>query len=1179
MRKIFSLVCAVFMTVMMFGQSYGILVNGHTYFAGTPAGEYEGFTQYTAHVQINAGDYCQLYDASNGAAWAVKLNTYSEDGFTLNEDRYEVSVSGCYDFYIKLKYGADELYIGNGSDCGEGEEISGGDDEWSEIKFTEVVAAADIAADASFEADEFSIQITDPDNKMAIDANPCRFGTVEAFVDYSHRLKTGGKTNESVTKNFITATIPAAGQLRIAVRTGSNSDATRTLVIKQGEKELYNQVVKEADKTVVDETSYYPFITVDVAKGPVVLSYPVNGLNFYAFAFKAAEEQPGDDPGDEPGEGLKNPVLKVNVPADTKEVFVAGDFSEWAFLPMAAVKDVENQFTLTIEGEFEAIAYKYACGNDWAYREVAEDGTDIENRSYAELDVVAKWLAVPSGDDPGDEPGDEPGEGLKNPVLKVNVPADTKEVFVAGDFSEWAFLPMAAVKDVENQFTLTIEGEFEAIAYKYACGNDWAYREVAEDGTDIENRSYAELDVVAKWLAVPSGDDPGDEPKEGYALLVNGTEFIDLVHGEEYEGYDQWFVEGAALKAGDVVKVHSYETETSWAIGILNPASSKHVVNSEEGLVFDQDGEYTIYLKLKFEADEIYVAPLPDEGGDEPGEKIENPIFTVIVPEGTDSVFVAGSFDEWASFRKLSAVEGKDNQFTIQIEGEFEAIEYKYLAGPDWKYVEVREGDANRTFVVDALDEVSAWTSVPEGGEEPPTPGKEGYALLVNGTDLIDLTHGEEYEGYDQWFVEGAALKAGDVVKVHSYETEASWAIGILNPASSKHVANSEDGLVFDKDGEYTIYLKLKFEADEIYVAPLPDEGGDEPGEKIENPIFTVIVPEGTDSVFVAGSFDEWASFRKLSAVEGKDNQFTIQIEGEFEAIEYKYLAGPDWKYVEVREGDANRTFVVDALDEVSAWTSVPEGGEEPPTPGKEGYALLVNGTEFIDLVHGEEYEGYDQWFVEGAALKAGDVVKVHSYETETSWAIGILNPASSKHVVNSEEGLVFDQDGEYTIYLKLKFEADEIYVAPLADEGGDEPVADGFYLIGTFNDWTPSAQYAFVLNPEAAPAVEYKVSVDLQEGDKLKGLAVIMGQWIYYPEGDDIVVPAEYAGNCTIYFRPEYNPDWAAFGGHIYIVKQSGQGIDEILSEGKAVKVLREGQVLIMKGNRTYTPMGQIVK
>jgi alpha-amylase len=32
-------------------------------------------------------------------------------------------VSGCYDFYIKLKYEQDELYIGNGSNCGEGENL------------------------------------------------------------------------------------------------------------------------------------------------------------------------------------------------------------------------------------------------------------------------------------------------------------------------------------------------------------------------------------------------------------------------------------------------------------------------------------------------------------------------------------------------------------------------------------------------------------------------------------------------------------------------------------------------------------------------------------------------------------------------------------------------------------------------------------------------------------------------------------------------------------------------------------------------------------------------------------------------------------------------------------------------------------------------------------------------
>lgn len=111
-----------------FAQSYGILVNGKMYFAGSYTDEFEGFTQYLAHVQVQAGDYCQLYDATNKAAWAVTLSTYSVSGFTYNaaQQRYDVSVSGCYDFYIKLKYGEDELYIGEGSNCGSGQDISGG---------------------------------------------------------------------------------------------------------------------------------------------------------------------------------------------------------------------------------------------------------------------------------------------------------------------------------------------------------------------------------------------------------------------------------------------------------------------------------------------------------------------------------------------------------------------------------------------------------------------------------------------------------------------------------------------------------------------------------------------------------------------------------------------------------------------------------------------------------------------------------------------------------------------------------------------------------------------------------------------------------------------------------------------------------------------------------------------
>lgn len=126
MKKIFTLLAAVAVAACAMAGSYGILVNGTTYFAGEPAGEFEGFQQYLAHVQVKSGDFCQLCDAENKAVWAVDINPASVEGFTRNGNQYSVTTDGCFDFYIKLKYEQDELYIGPGSNCGEGIDISGG---------------------------------------------------------------------------------------------------------------------------------------------------------------------------------------------------------------------------------------------------------------------------------------------------------------------------------------------------------------------------------------------------------------------------------------------------------------------------------------------------------------------------------------------------------------------------------------------------------------------------------------------------------------------------------------------------------------------------------------------------------------------------------------------------------------------------------------------------------------------------------------------------------------------------------------------------------------------------------------------------------------------------------------------------------------------------------------------
>ena len=59
MKKIFTLFAALLMTLSMSAASFGILVNGKTYFAGTQVDEFEGFTQYLAHVPVQSGDYLQ----------------------------------------------------------------------------------------------------------------------------------------------------------------------------------------------------------------------------------------------------------------------------------------------------------------------------------------------------------------------------------------------------------------------------------------------------------------------------------------------------------------------------------------------------------------------------------------------------------------------------------------------------------------------------------------------------------------------------------------------------------------------------------------------------------------------------------------------------------------------------------------------------------------------------------------------------------------------------------------------------------------------------------------------------------------------------------------------------------------------------------------------------------------
>ncbi len=185
MKKTFMMMAAMMVSMLMQAASYGILVNGTTYFAGEPAGEFEGFQQYLAHVQVQSGDFCQLCDAENKAVWAVDLNSASVTGFTRNGNLYEVSTDGCFDFYIKLKYEQDELYIGEGSNCGEGIDISGlgggqGGEEPDDVNYYAMgwINAAD-AGETAY--DTYDDNLLFVDGKLTID---CQYGSYIGIKDH-----------------------------------------------------------------------------------------------------------------------------------------------------------------------------------------------------------------------------------------------------------------------------------------------------------------------------------------------------------------------------------------------------------------------------------------------------------------------------------------------------------------------------------------------------------------------------------------------------------------------------------------------------------------------------------------------------------------------------------------------------------------------------------------------------------------------------------------------------------------------------------------------------------------------------------------------------------------------------------------------------------------------------------
>ena len=123
MKKIYFFLLAILLCgISLNAAPYGLLINGTTKLEAVAQSEkdHQGREQYLVScVALQQGDKVQLHDFGSGASWMCAIDPYGEyQKFTKNTDHVICNAAGSYDFYIKLKYEDDMLYIGPGQNCG-----------------------------------------------------------------------------------------------------------------------------------------------------------------------------------------------------------------------------------------------------------------------------------------------------------------------------------------------------------------------------------------------------------------------------------------------------------------------------------------------------------------------------------------------------------------------------------------------------------------------------------------------------------------------------------------------------------------------------------------------------------------------------------------------------------------------------------------------------------------------------------------------------------------------------------------------------------------------------------------------------------------------------------------------------------------------------------------------------
>ena len=338
---------------------------------------------------------------------------------------------------------------------------------------------------------------------------------------------------------------------------------------------------------------------------------------------------------------------------------------------------------------------------------------------------------------------------------------------------------------------------------------------------------------------------------------------------------------------------------------------------------------------------------------------------------------------------------------------------------------------------------------------------------------------------------------------------------------------------------------------------------------------YNVTVPAGTKACYIAGEMNSW-SFTEMTKVD--DTHYTLKLADATATMKYKYCSGPGWAYVEKSaSGDeiGDRTYT--NADVVVKWASVYDPGNAP-TPGEAKDITIKakvpatwtntitawvwptggNGKEVTPAKEGE-------WYVYTENCSELNII----FKNGAGWN-GDKNQTVDITISESTCVEITAGTGKAN-YTKVDCEENP------GEEPGDDPVVEpetgviynvtvpagtkACYIAGEMNAWSQQ---------EMTKVDETHYTITIETATTAMKYKYCSGpSWDYVEKtaaGEEVADRTYSANDVVESWLAVYDPSVET-------------AVDNVAVGEKAVKVIRNGQMYIIRNGVIYNAMGQIAE